>query len=92
MPDNNKKHKTLPKDQFLKLVRAGIRKVESDNRYGLLNTTKQKDGTPTYALGAYQFVPSHHWNDIVIDKFSYFCQSNFFCFYWVNFIFLPKIW
>lgn len=64
MPDN-KKHKTLPKDQFLKLVRAGIRKVESDNRYGLLNTTKQKDGTPTYALGAYQFVPSHHWNDIV---------------------------
>ena len=65
MPDNNKKHKTLPKDQFLKLVKAGIRKVESNNRYGALNTTKQKDGTPTYALGAYQFVPSHHWNDIV---------------------------
>ena len=60
MPGGN-----LTKEQFLKFVRNGIKRVESDNRYNLINDKRQNGNSPTYALGAYQFVPSHHWNDIV---------------------------
>ena len=59
MPGGN-----LTKEQFLKFVRNGIKRVESDNRYNLINDKRQNGNSPTYALGAYQFVPSHHWNDI----------------------------
>ena len=58
-------HRVLTKQEFLKLVKSGIKRVESDNRYGLINDKKQNGNPATYALGAYQFVPFHHWNDIV---------------------------
>lgn len=65
MAKQTKKSTPEQQEAVTRLIMAGIKRVESDNRYHLMNTTIQSNGTPTLALGAYQFVPKHHWNDIV---------------------------
>lgn len=65
MAKQNKNPNPISLQDFKRLVKPGIKRVESDGRYNLVNDKSQNGKAPTYALGAYQFVPSHHWDKIV---------------------------
>ena len=65
MAKQNNNPKLDSKRATLNLIKEGLKRAESSGNYRAINETIQSNGTPTLALGVYQFVPSKHWNDIV---------------------------